>query len=144
MVYSPSPELPDQQPQRLQRCPVGPGLEHADRAVGTESAGICGAPGSGVRSRAPRRSPHHSAVGIPGRFCYLYTLTGTDNVDNSASISATVAVDTTAPTAPGPPGRSHGTEPPYTDAVSTGHCYGYEYHVSDNVGNSVTYGPSSP
>ncbi|HVP76092.1 MAG TPA: FN3 associated domain-containing protein, partial [Gaiellaceae bacterium] len=32
--------------------------------------------------------------------CYLLTLTGTDNVGNTASISTTVMVDTTAPSAP--------------------------------------------
>ena len=32
--------------------------------------------------------------------CYLLTLTGTDNVGNAASITSTVKVDTTAPTAP--------------------------------------------
>ena len=32
--------------------------------------------------------------GIVGGFCYLYTLTGTDNVGNNASISTTVKVDT--------------------------------------------------
>ncbi len=32
--------------------------------------------------------------------CYLYTLTGADNAGNSASVSTTVKVDTTAPTKP--------------------------------------------
>jgi hypothetical protein len=32
--------------------------------------------------------------------CYLYTLTGTDNVGNTLSLSTTVKVDTTAPSAP--------------------------------------------
>src|SRR5207253_3900575 len=32
--------------------------------------------------------------------CYRYTLTGTDNVGNSVSISTTVKVDTTDPSAP--------------------------------------------
>ena len=38
---------------------------------------------------------------VTGR-CYLYTLTGTDNVGNVASISTTVKVDTTGPSAPTP------------------------------------------
>jgi hypothetical protein len=68
----------------------------------TESAGSCGAPGSGGPFTSPETiTATTQPSGFQDGFCYLYTLTGTDNVGNSASISATVAVDTTAPTTPG-------------------------------------------
>lgn len=38
--------------------------------------------------------------GIVTARCYTYTLTGTDNVGNTTSVSTTVKVDTTAPSAP--------------------------------------------
>ncbi|HVP76251.1 MAG TPA: hypothetical protein VMS63_09530, partial [Gaiellaceae bacterium] len=37
---------------------------------------------------------------VAGGNCYLLTLTGTDNVGNTATVSTTVKVDTTAPSAP--------------------------------------------
>jgi hypothetical protein len=66
----------------------------------TFSNGVCGAPGSG--------GPYESATTISGTtnpsittgFCYLYTLTGTDNVGNATSVKTTVKVDTTGPSSP--------------------------------------------
>ncbi len=67
----------------------------------TFSNNSCVAPGSG--------GPFPTATTIVGTtqpsgivtgYCYLYTLTGIDNVGNAASISTTVAVDTTAPSTP--------------------------------------------
>ena len=53
------------------------------------------------RSRAPTVvSGTTQPVGIVTGRCYTYTLTGTDNVGNSTTISTTVKVDTTAPVAP--------------------------------------------
>ena len=40
------------------------------------------------------------AQALTGPTCYLYTLTGTDNVGNTVSLSTTVKVDTTGPSAP--------------------------------------------
>ena len=51
--------------------------------------------------------------------CYLLTLTGTDNVGNSASISTTVEVDTTAPSAPTGFGFSGLTNAYYPGAGTT-------------------------
>jgi hypothetical protein len=121
--------------------------------------------------------------------CYLYKLTGADNVGNATSLSETVKVDATAPaptlsvpadangtvavtfaatdagsgvnaasgqlkraTATYTPATdtcgayaafanvgSAGPSSPYSDtSVSTGHCYEYEYTVSDAAGNSAT------
>jgi len=40
---------------------------------------------------------------------------------------------------------SEGQTSPFTNTgLENGKCYEYEYVVSDNVGNSVTYGPSTP
>ncbi|HXA54020.1 MAG TPA: LamG-like jellyroll fold domain-containing protein, partial [Solirubrobacteraceae bacterium] len=151
------------------------------RATGTLSANSCGKYGTPSTITG---SPAQSGL---AEGCYLYTLTGTDNVGNVASIATTVKVDRAAPvaklTAPtyanGPvsltfsatdPGSGvnaasgqlkravatyttstntcgtyttftnigpAGPSSPYTDStVSTGHCYAYEYQVSDNAGNA--------
>jgi hypothetical protein len=153
------------------------------RAAGTLSKNTCGSYGTPVTITG---SPAQSGL---AEGCYLYTLTGTDNVGNTASISTTVKVDTTAPaptlsvpadangavavtfgatdagsgvnTASGQLKRatatytaatdtcgtygsfanigSAGPSSPYSDTtVSTGHCYEYEYTVSDLAGNSAT------
>jgi hypothetical protein len=53
----------------------------------------CGAPGSGGPFTSPTViSGTAQPPGIAGGFCYLYKLTGTDNVGNTASISSTVIV----------------------------------------------------
>jgi PKD repeat protein len=121
--------------------------------------------------------------------CYRYTLTGVDNVGNSASVATTVEVDFTPPVPTvSVPADANGTvavtfgatdsgagvnaatgqlkraiatytpatescgvfaafanlgpvgpSSPYSDTtVSTGHCYEYEYTVSDLAGNSAT------
>ncbi len=63
-------------------------------ASATLAGNVCGAFGTPATiTGAPAQS---QATG-----CYLYTLTGTDNVGNQASISTTVMVDKTAPTTPG-------------------------------------------
>jgi hypothetical protein len=67
----------------------------------TLSGGACGTPGSGGPFvSAQTISGTTQPSGIVTGYCYLYTLTGTDKVGNSALISATVAVDTTAPSTP--------------------------------------------
>jgi len=49
-------------------------------------------------------SRHQNASGNPSQSlatgCYLFTLTGTDNLGNSTSVTTTVVVDTSAPSAP--------------------------------------------
>ena len=62
--------------------------------TGTLSANACSAYG------APATIVGTTAQTVSTAHCYLLTLTGTDNVGNAASITTTVKVDTTAPTAP--------------------------------------------
>jgi PKD repeat protein len=153
------------------------------RSTGTLSSGTCSSYGSPVTITG---NPTQSGLAAG---CYLYKLTGTDRVGNTASLSTTVEVDKTAPTATvsvpadangavavtfsatdtgsgvntatGQLKRATGTytastdtcsafgayanigaagvASPYTDStVSTGHCYEYEYTVSDKAGNSTT------
>ena len=62
--------------------------------TGTLSGNSCSAYG------APATIAGTTAQTVASGHCYLLTLTGTDNVGNTASISTTVMVDTTAPSAP--------------------------------------------
>jgi|GEM_PF-4449947 len=65
----------------------------------TLSGTTCGAPGSGGPFAAPAIITGTSQPsGITAGFCYLYTLTGTDNVGNAASVSTTVEVTSATPT----------------------------------------------
>ncbi len=153
------------------------------RAAGTLSNNSCSNYGTPVTITG---NPAQSGL---TEGCYLYTLTGTDHVGNTASVSTVVKVDTTAPaptlsvpadangavavtfaatdagagvnTASGQLKRATATYTPATDTcgaygafanigaagqsspfsdttVSTGHCYEYEYTVSDAAGNSAT------
>ena len=63
-------------------------------ATGTLSGNSCSAYG------APATIVGTTAQTVASGHCYLLTLTGTDNVGNTATISTTVKVDTTAPSAP--------------------------------------------
>ena len=63
-------------------------------ATGTLSGNTCSAYG------APATIVGTTSQTVATGHCYLLTLTGTDNVGNTASISTTVMVDTTAPSAP--------------------------------------------
>ena len=63
-------------------------------ATGTLSGNSCSAYG------APATIVGTTSQTVATAHCYLLTLTGTDNVGNAASISTTVMVDTTAPSAP--------------------------------------------
>jgi 6-phosphogluconolactonase (cycloisomerase 2 family) len=59
----------------------------------TLTSGTCGSPGSGGPFVTPAAiTATTQAAGILAGFCYRYTLTGTDNVGNAASISTTVRV----------------------------------------------------
>ncbi|HTZ05528.1 MAG TPA: hypothetical protein VMB53_07205, partial [Gaiellaceae bacterium] len=62
--------------------------------TGTLSGNSCSAYG------APATIVGTTSQTVSSGHCYLLTLTGTDNVANAASISTTVKVDTTAPSAP--------------------------------------------
>ena len=62
--------------------------------TGTLSGNACSAYG------APATIVGTTSQTVASGHCYLLTLTGTDNVGNAASISTTVKVDTTAPSAP--------------------------------------------
>src|SRR5205814_29905 len=63
----------------------------------TLTSGTCGAPGSGGPYTSPTTVTGTTNPAITAGFCYLYTLTGTDNVGNAASVLTTVKV-TAAPT----------------------------------------------
>jgi len=60
------------------------------------SGGTCGTTWTNPTTISATRT-ENSGNGISGGNCYRYTLTGTDNVGNSASIQIVVKVDTTAP-----------------------------------------------
>src|SRR5205814_6247716 len=60
-------------------------------------SGSCGSYGSAT-TISSRATP--IAQSLSGPNCYLYTPTGTDNVGNTISISTTVKVDTSGPSAP--------------------------------------------
>ena len=62
--------------------------------TGTLSGNACSAYG------APATIVGTTSQTVASGHCYLLTLTGTDNVGNAATISTTVKVDTTAPSAP--------------------------------------------
>jgi hypothetical protein len=80
----------------------GSGLASSVLTIQSEtfSNNVCGAPGSGGAYTSPTTIGRTTNPAIETGFCYLYTLTGTDNVGNAISISTTVAVDTTAPSTP--------------------------------------------
>ena len=63
-------------------------------ALANNSCGAAAGPSSSPTTISNTTQP----VGITGGYCYAYTLTGTDNVGNAASISTTVMDDTSAPT----------------------------------------------
>ena len=70
-------------------------LVREEAPLATDGSGSCGAFGSATTIVG---SPaQNAAAGISTGTCYRYTLTGVDNVSNSASISTIVKVDTTAP-----------------------------------------------
>jgi hypothetical protein len=61
----------------------------------TLTAGTCGAAGTGGTFTSPTTiTGTTQPSGITTGYCYLYTLTGTDNVGNTATISTTVSVPT--------------------------------------------------
>jgi hypothetical protein len=67
----------------------------------TLSNGVCGTPGSGGPfASATAITGTTQPSGIASGFCYLYTLTGSDNVGNVASVTTTVIVDTSKPSTP--------------------------------------------
>ena len=72
---------------------TGSGLNSSVLTVQSESlsGSSCGAPGSGGPfTSATTITGTTQPPGIVAGYCYLYTLTGTDNVGNTAAISATV------------------------------------------------------
>jgi hypothetical protein len=76
------------------------GLASSTLTVQSESltGSTCGSPGSGGPfTSATTISGTTQPSGIASGYCYLYTLTGTDNVGNTTSISTTVTIDASAP-----------------------------------------------
>ncbi len=74
-------------------------------AAGLASSTLTMQTGDAVRQRVPAYGAPTTIIGttaqtVASGHCYLLTLTGTDNVANAASLSTTVKVDTTAPSAP--------------------------------------------
>jgi hypothetical protein len=66
----------------------------------TLTGNTCGAPGSGGKYTSATTITGTTNPTIETGFCYLYTLTGTDNVGNATSVKTTVKVDTTGPSSP--------------------------------------------
>jgi hypothetical protein len=66
----------------------------------TLTANTCGSAGSGGPYTSATTVTGTSNPSIETGFCYLYTLTGTDNVGNAAAIKTTVKVDATGPSSP--------------------------------------------
>jgi Bacterial Ig domain len=86
---------------RANYADAGSGLASSILTVQSETFAnnTCGAPGSGGPFTSETTiSGSTQPSGITGGFCYLYKLTGTDNVGNTATISTTVKVDTVLPT----------------------------------------------
>ena len=81
--------------------------------TGTLSGNACSAYG------APATITGTTSQTVASGNCYLLTLTGTDNVGNTATITTTVKVDTTAPPAPTTFGFSALTNAYYPGAGST-------------------------
>ncbi len=71
---------------------------------------------------------------LPGPGCYRYTLTGTDKVGNTISISTTVKVDTTGPSAPS-----------VTLSSATGNSYisGSTVYINSQAGKSGSFQASA-
>src|SRR5207302_4835611 len=71
---------------------------------GLASSTLTRAPASLTNNSCGTYGSPTTIVGSPAQTlatgCYLYTLTGTDNVGNTASVSTTVKVDTSDPTSP--------------------------------------------
>ncbi len=70
------------------------------RESATLSGDACGTFGSSSTIATGSGTVQNSGAGISTGTCYRYTLTGTDNVGNAATIQTIVKVDTTAPSAP--------------------------------------------
>ena len=91
----------DRQPHRLHRGAGRDALRprHLD-ADDRRPARSAATPARATAHR--RRSAAPPSQTVARGNCYLLTLTGTDNVGNAATVSTTVKVDTTAPSAPSP------------------------------------------
>jgi type II secretory pathway pseudopilin PulG len=114
----------------------GSGVASSTLTVRSETltAGTCGAPGSGGPFTAPTTiSGTTQPAGIVKGFCYLYTLTGTDNVGNSTNLTTTVKVPLVALTVSpvrGPAGT--------TGVTLSG--TGYNAGATVNATTGVTFG----
>lgn len=90
------------------------------------AAGTCGAASAPFSSPAVVNGTTQPG-GIVSARCYTYVLTGTDNVGNTASVSTTVQLDTTPPSAPIP-----------TLSAATGNTYvnGTTVYINARAGKS--------
>jgi hypothetical protein len=87
------------EPQTATAAGLASSLLVRDQApLSTDGTGTCGSYSSPTTISANRTE--NSSTGITTGNCYRYTLTGADNVGNTASISTIVKVDTTPPSAP--------------------------------------------
>jgi hypothetical protein len=84
------------------QSPSQSGLASSTLTIQSETltGNTCGAPGSGGKYTTATTISGTTNPTIETGFCYLYTLTGTDNVGNAASVKTTVKVDTTGPSSP--------------------------------------------
>lgn len=92
----------------------------------------CGAPGSGGPFTSPTTiTGTTQPSGILAGYCYLYTLTGTDNVGNTASISTTVQVF-------GSPSQLVFTQQPSGGLAATAWSTQPKVSIEDSNGNVIT------
>jgi large repetitive protein len=74
-------------------------LVREEAPLNAEGTGTCGTTWTNPATITATRT-ENSSVGISSGNCYRYTLTGTDNVGNTAQIQTIVKVDTTPPSTP--------------------------------------------
>ena len=94
------------------------------------AGGTCAGAPSGPFAAATTIPATTQPTGFTTGYCYTYTLTGTDNVGNTASISTTVKVDTTGPSAP-----------VVTLSAATGNTFisGSTVYIDPQAGDSGTF-----
>lgn len=112
------------------------GLKSSTLTVQSEtlsSTGVCGSPGSGGPFTIPTSvTGTTQPSGIATGYCYRYTLTGTDNVGNSASISTTVQIVTVSAC------QSSTMSGPAGIAVGGDGALWFTNHTSSSIGRTTT------
>jgi hypothetical protein len=129
----------------------GSGIASSTLTVQSESltGSTCGTPGSGGPFTSPVTiTGTTQPSGIVAGYCYLYTLTGTDNVGNTTSITTTVTVaNTSAPGVPTAVAASPGDNQAvvsFDPPASNGGSPITHYTVTANPGGLMASGTTSP